>query len=631
MDTPAFDPARRLQRIVDAVDAFERDGYAVPLHLAEADLGDDAVARLAERIERLSGRITQQLAALERLSTQRRDLLTNVSHDLRTPLASMQGYLELLLLRHGSLEPAEQRNYLETAVRQTERLARLVGDLFQLAELDGEEAPLAAEDFALAELLHDVAQRYAADAQRRRVELRAVAPVPVTARADIALVERVLGALVENALRHTPSGGQVSIELAGGAGRAQVTVRDTGEGIAAADVPDLFDRYDRTERVAGSAGTTPHGGLGLAIARRVVQLHGGELRIASTPGVGTQVSFDLPLATRPGAAPAPAAASAPAHSEAAATATDRVALLERCVQQQRAAIERSEAARAAAEADLRAVEQRYVLALRGSQDGLWEWDLDSDRVHLSPRWKSMLGFDADEIRDDRDHWFARVHAEDRAAFERALRRHLDDRDALPFDHDLRLVHKGGGVRHVLSRGVAIRDEDGRAHRIVGLDTDVTRVRRMQAVLDALADGVADARGDAFFPALVRNFARALDVSLAFIAECADDPPTRVRTLACWNSVDGDVPNFEFALAGTPCQEVIQDGRSCFHRDDLERMFPRERGYAAYLGLPIRGRDGRVLGHLAFFDRNPRGDDMLVDSVFRIFLARAADEMERRRP
>jgi PAS domain S-box-containing protein len=630
MDDPAPALAQRLQHVADAIDAFERDGYAVPLHLADAAAQGDAVGRLADRIERLSTRMTQQLAALERLSTQRRDLLTNVSHDLRTPLASMQGYLELLLLRHGSLEPAEQRNYLETAARQAERLARLVGDLFQLAELDGDAVPMDSEDFALAELLHDVAQRYAPDAQRRGVELRAVAPSPLTAHADIGLVERVLGALVENALRHTPPGGQVAIELDAEAMRARVSVRDTGVGIAADDVPGLFDRYDRTERVAGAA-ATPHGGLGLAIARRAVQLHGGELRVASVPGQGTQVSFDLPRAARSHPVPEPAAPLAPAESARAAAATDRVALLERCVQEQRSAIERSEAARVAAEADLRAVEQRYLLALRGSQDGLWEWSLDSGQVHLSPRWKSMLGFESNEIRDDREAWLARVHPDDRAAFESALRRHVDDRDAAPFDHDLRLLHKDGSVRHVLSRGVAIRHEDGRAYRVVGLDTDVTRVRRMQAVLDALADGMAGAHGNAFFPALVRSFARALDVDLAFIAECLDDPPTRVRTLACWNSTQGDVPNFEFALTGTPCEEVLQDGRSCFHRDDLERMFPRERGYAAYLGLPIRGRDGRVLGHLAFFDRAPRGDDMLVDSVFRIFLARAADEMERRQP
>ena len=216
---------------------------------------------------------------------------------------------------------------------------------------------------------------------------------------------------------------------------------------------------------------------------------------------------------------------------------------------------------------------------------------------------------------------------------RSLQRHLADGSAepQPFDHEVRLLHKDGSVRHVLSRGVAIRNETGVPYRMVGLDTDVSRVKRMQTVLDVLAEGTAGAYGDAFFPALVRNFARALDVDLAFIAECIDDdPPSRVRTLACWSSTKGAIDDFEFMLAGTPCEEVIQGGRACFHREHLEQLFPRERGYEAYLGMPIVASDGRVLGHLAFFDRSPRGDEMLVDSVYRIFLARAAAEMERAR-
>ena len=240
----------------------------------------------------------------------------------------------------------------------------------------------------------------------------------------------------------------------------------------------------------------------------------------------------------------------------------------------------------------------------------------------------MLGFESHEISDDRSGWLARVHPDDRNRLDDALRRHMSADNRQPFDQDVRLLHKDGSIRQVLSRGVAIRDESGVPYRIVGLDTDVTRVKRMQTVLDALADGTAGAHGDGFFPALVRNFARALDVDRVFIAECVDDPPTRVRTLACWTKDRGAVDNFEFTLAGTPCEEVIQDGRSCFHREDLERIFPRERGYEAYLGMPIRASTGRVLGHLAFFDRVPRGDEMLVDSVYRIFIARAAAEMER---
>jgi signal transduction histidine kinase len=292
---------RRLKRLGDAVEAFARGGCTSPVRIAGADASGDELDRLAAHVEGMSDRIVTQIDSLERGAQQRRELLTNVSHDLRTPLASMQGYLELLLLRHGQLEPAEERNYLETAARQCERLGRLVGDLFHLTELDaGDRQPLS-EDFALAELTQDIAQKFAADADRRQVDLKAgvdsslTRPSSVVVCADIALVERALENLVENALRHTPAGGFVRIEIGSDAGRARLAVRDSGVGIAAEDLPGLFDRYDHIERVAGAAA---HAGLGLTIVRRIVRLHGGELEVCSTAGQGTQVKFDLPLATR---------------------------------------------------------------------------------------------------------------------------------------------------------------------------------------------------------------------------------------------------------------------------------------------------------------------------------------------
>ena len=292
---------RRLKRLSDAVEAFAGGGFSSPVRIAGADPGGDEVARLAAHVEGLSERIAAQIAALERVARQRRELLTNVSHDLRTPMASMQGYLELLLVHQGHLEPAEERNYLETAARQCERLTRLVGDLFHLTELDAGDRKPRAEDFALAELTQDIAQKFAADADRRQIELCAGAdesvprPGALVVCADIALVERALESLVENALRHTPAGGFVRIEIGRDAERARLAVRDSGVGIAAEDLPGLFDRYDRVERVAGAA---THAGLGLTIARRIVRLHGGELEVCSTAGQGTQVKFDLPLAKR---------------------------------------------------------------------------------------------------------------------------------------------------------------------------------------------------------------------------------------------------------------------------------------------------------------------------------------------
>ena len=305
----------------------------------------------------------------------------------------------------------------------------------------------------------------------------------------------------------------------------------------------------------------------------------------------------------------------------------QLANLEQRCAEQRSALEHTQSRCAEVEADLRATEERYLLALRGSQEGLWEWDLASGAVHLSPRWTSMLGFESHELPNSLQTWRSRVHPDDRTALEEALARHLDGVEAR-FDHEMRLMHKDGSVRHVLSRGVAIRDEGGTPYRMVGLDTDVTRLRRVQIVLDAVAEGTAGAFGEHFFAAMVQHFARALEVDCAFIAECVDQPPTRVRTLAYWSAANGVVENFEFALAGTPCEEVLNEGRACFHRQGLAQLFPREAGFEAYLGMPIVASDGRVLGHMAMFDKQPLGDEVLVDRIYRIFLARAAAEMER---
>jgi PAS domain S-box-containing protein len=307
----------------------------------------------------------------------------------------------------------------------------------------------------------------------------------------------------------------------------------------------------------------------------------------------------------------------------------KLADLETRAASQHAELARSDEARRAAERERRAAEERTVIALRGSQDGFWEWDLASDAVQLSPRWKSLLGFDAREISDDKGGWLGRVHGDDRARFEHALARHLDGASAR-FDESLRLVAKDGRAVHVLTRAVAIRDENGRAYRMVGLDTDVSPLRRLQTILEAVAAGTADAHGDRFFAALVEHFARALEVDRAFITECADHPTTRVRTLAAWTAQAGHVPNFEYALEGTPCAEVVGDARTCFHPSGLAARFPRERGFESFLGLPIVGSDGRLLGHLAFFDRRPRGEELLVDAIYRIFTGRAACEIERLR-
>jgi signal transduction histidine kinase len=290
---------RRLKRLADAVDAYQHGDFRTPLALPEADARGDEIERLAAHVEGMTGRIASQLGELERVATRRRDLLANVSHDLRTPLASMQGYLEILLLRHGELSEAEERNYLEVAAKHSERLGRLVGDLFQLTKLEADDVHPQRERFPLAELVQDVAQKFALDAAQRQLSLHAAcgAAMPLV-DADIGMVERVLENLVENALRHTPEGGRVTLALGVDQGRATVAVSDTGVGIPADELDKVFDRFYRADRT----GARHHAGLGLAISRLMVQLHGGQLVVRSTPGQGTTFSFDLPLApARPSA------------------------------------------------------------------------------------------------------------------------------------------------------------------------------------------------------------------------------------------------------------------------------------------------------------------------------------------
>lgn len=283
--------------------------------------------------------------------------------------------------------------------------------------------------------------------------------------------------------------------------------------------------------------------------------------------------------------------------------------------------------RRAAEDRLRESEERYTLAVRGADDGLWEWDLGTDHVYYSPRWKSMLGYTEDEIGDRVEEWRGRIHPGDLEATLAALQGHLDGATAR-FENDHRLRHKNGRYRWVLARGATLRTAGGKPYRLVGLNTDITARKRAEEVLVSLAEGLAAARGDEFFRSLVQNFARVLGVKYAFIAECANFPTTRVRKLASWKNGAWAETN-EFDLTGTPCHETVSLGRVCVYKRDVGVVYPREVGFESYLGIPIFDSEGRVIGHLACYHTEPMQEDLPVQSIFSLFAVRAGVEMERR--
>jgi hypothetical protein len=264
------------------------------------------LARRAAQAEALARRVADLEQQLSRATRQRAEMLEKISHDLRTPLASMQGYLELLLLRGPQLDPVEADNYLQTAARHSQRLAQRVADLFELVRLESDTVVVQREPFALAELAHDVVQRFAAAAARAEVALRvegleAAQSGALFVHAEVRLVERLLANLVDNALRHTPGGGQVCVRIdpgnaAADAAPVSVSVVDSGTGIAGAELAGLFERHENAARVGDTGSSRP--GLGLAIARRIAALHGSTLDVRSQPGAGTCVSFTLPRAPR---------------------------------------------------------------------------------------------------------------------------------------------------------------------------------------------------------------------------------------------------------------------------------------------------------------------------------------------
>ena len=282
---------RALDARVSAFGAGAESPFPSGLNTIEPAAGDE-IDRLGHSFEEMAIRIEEQLKRLESADRLRRELVANVSHDLRTPLAALHGYLETLVLKGEDLNPAERRRYMEIANRHSERLGKRVGELFELAKLDAAEALPDPESFSLAELVQDVLQKFQLEAGRKKVGLNTEREKDMPfIRADIAMVERVLENLVSNALRHTPTDGRITIAVGTTGREARVQVRDTGIGIPPDDLPSIFERYYRCRHDGQDEGT----GLGLAIAKRIVELHNGAIRAESTEGQGAVFTFTLPL------------------------------------------------------------------------------------------------------------------------------------------------------------------------------------------------------------------------------------------------------------------------------------------------------------------------------------------------
>ena len=268
--------------------------------LAKGDLqtrvpvnGRDEVAALSTTFNQMAEQLQAAAQKQMELESLRRDLIAWVSHDLQTPLTSMRAVLEAL--SDGVVDDPEMvKRYLLTARRDVMSLSALIDDLFQMSQLDAGGFPLHRLPSSINDLVSDTLESFSQLAKRGEITLEGQVEADVDpVFMDTQAIGRVFNNLISNALRHTPARGRVSVWVRRADSGVDVTVSDTGEGIRSQDIPHIFERFYRGD-ASRSRQRGTGAGLGLAIARGIVQAHGGTIEVQSEPGKGTQFTFHLP-------------------------------------------------------------------------------------------------------------------------------------------------------------------------------------------------------------------------------------------------------------------------------------------------------------------------------------------------
>jgi two-component system OmpR family sensor kinase len=288
----------RLKRLVGVVDAFKKGEplNQIKLPVKGKEYARDEIDRLSETFKQMAERINTQMEKLKKSDAMRRELMANVSHDLRTPLATLQGYIETLILKDNNLTREERLNYLEIAIKHCERLSQLVSELLELSKLDSDEARVFCEPFNMSELVQDVVQKFQLKAAEKQIhiETHIEQDLPFV-NADIGLIERVLENLIENALHFTPQHGFIRMLLTPSKDFISIRISDTGCGIPEEELPFIFKRFYKLD--ANRKGEPGHSGLGLAITKRILELHDRPIEVSSAINSGTTFTFQLPVHT----------------------------------------------------------------------------------------------------------------------------------------------------------------------------------------------------------------------------------------------------------------------------------------------------------------------------------------------
>ena len=287
---------RPLRRLTQDMQQFRQEGFEhgqLPLSQWQQNSADE-IERLGSTFNEMAKTLNIQYQKVKNIDELRRELISYVSHDLRTPLASLQGYLETWHLKNKELTQQEGEELINVAMKNAQHMSRLIEQLFELAHLDSETVILHTEPLGIAEFAQDVLQKMALEASNKKISLN-IEPKDssIMVMANIEKLESVITNIIENALRHCEAGDSINIEISPSqvAGHLSVSIKDTGLGIAEKDIPLIFDAHFKASNSVRGKGR--NSGLGLAISKRIIELHGSELKVISALGEGTQFSFEL--------------------------------------------------------------------------------------------------------------------------------------------------------------------------------------------------------------------------------------------------------------------------------------------------------------------------------------------------
>ncbi|HEV8284451.1 MAG TPA: HAMP domain-containing sensor histidine kinase [Chitinophagaceae bacterium] len=280
---------KNLRKVIEVMQKFRKGDLNARITVQST--GD--VKELSVIFNEMADILTQNVEKLKEVEVLRRELIANVSHDLRTPISIIHGYVETLEMKEKTISEEDRKRYLNTIFQSTQKLEKLVNELFELSKLEANQVRPQKEPFFISELVNDISSKYQLIAKEKNITLETTLSKEVyPVFADLSLIERVMQNLIDNALKFTPAGGRIVIQTSRKQEGIEVSVADSGIGIPDNEQEQVFERYYKGRDFTEYKTNT---GLGLAIAKKIMDLHNSALILHSRVNEGSSFAFELPL------------------------------------------------------------------------------------------------------------------------------------------------------------------------------------------------------------------------------------------------------------------------------------------------------------------------------------------------